>query len=423
MPATPGPVQRSTLAWKLVSLGAPLCALLGVACVGSTAEATAGPEEASDAGASGTSEDAHADARADVATEDAASPFKSAPHAPPALLSLHTTKVLAAPQVVTVSFAGFAKQDAVESFGDFVVASQWLTTAGSEYGVGQGSHVAKARLTAAAPAKVTDTQIVSLLQARIADGTLPAPGATNAELVFLVYFPQGTTIDDGTGTIMCLDDYSGYHASAKSSGTSFGYAVLPDCDGKIDSLTSTASHELIEAATDPIDAWSLDVPKTDPWWGLQGAEVGDLCEWTAVVREGPWALQRSWSNAAAAAGQNPCVPAQPGASTVMTGVTAAPSQVVALKPGAKATFTLTGWSTARVADFPLHTVITDGADFDPQATLSAATINNGGTVTVTLTVPATNNAGKPVKRGQMGSTLIYSGPDFDSFSPITVVVP
>jgi hypothetical protein len=330
--------------------------------------------------------------------------------------------VLAAPQVVTVTYSGFAKQTAVESFGDFVVGSQWWGTVGAEYGVGKATHLAKGRLTEAAPAKITDTEIVSLIQTHITDGKLPAPSATNAQLVFLFYFPQTTMIDDGTGTILCPDQYSGYHAHSDTPAPGFDYAVLPDCDGMIDSLTSTASHELIESATDAIDAWYLDVPSNDAWWGAQAAEVADLCEWNAVVREGPWALQRSWSNAAAAAGKNPCVPTQPGASDVTMGVTADPATVVKVKAGTSTTFTLTGWSSAPVAAWPLHTFVTDGSTFEPQVAFSAMTIENGGTVTATLTVPPTDNLGNPVSKGQVGSLLIYSGADFDFFTPVTPII-
>jgi hypothetical protein len=396
---------------------AALVAVLGAGCSASTSSS----DDAASAPDAGGDDAATFDAGDHDTGADASTPFVSAPHGLPPLLTLHTTKVLAAPQLVTVTFTGFAKQADVEAFGDFVVGSKWLDAVGRDYGVGLGTHVAKARLAETAPAKITDAQIVSLLKARITDGTLPAPSATNDALVFLVYFPQATTVDDGTGTVLCADDYSGYHAIAKSSGTTFGYAVLPDCDGKLDSLTSTASHEIIEAATDPDDAWYLDVPSDDPWSGLQNAEVGDLCEWNDPVREGPWALQRSWSNAAAAAGLNPCIPQGKVTSGAMMGVTAAPPKVVTLKPGASTTFTLTGWSSAPVAGWELHTFITDGADFDPQPMLSTTNVSNGGAVTVTLTVPTKDLHGKAVSSGQMGSTILYSGPDFDLFSPITVV--
>jgi hypothetical protein len=395
---------------------------LFVAACGTSSDAN-GPD--SDGGANANaSSDADADGGGATSEGGAATdgPFVPVPHSPPPALTLHTTKVLPSPQAVTVTYNGFTKQDSVESFGDFIVASQWWTTVGAEYGVGKATHVKKARLTETAPAKITDSAIQTMIQSHITDATFPAPSATNNQLVFLVYFPQGTMIDDGTGTLLCVDQYSGYHAHVATPAPGFDYAVLPDCDGMIDSLTSTASHEFIETATDADDAWYMDVAAPDPWFGLQYAEVGDLCEWNAVVREGPWGLQRSWSMAAAAAGKNPCVPTQPGASSVLIGTNAAPETVASLKPGGSTTFTLTGWSTAPMAAWPLHTLVTDGADFEPVVSLSAMTIENGGTVTATLTVPAKDNNGNAVSKGQMGSILVYSGADFDLFTPLTIVL-
>ncbi len=411
------PLTRATswALWRTLGAGLAVTTVV-VACSSPSGAVSSDP---SDAGGS-TSDDASEDASAPQPDGDA-STFTSAPHAPPPALTPHTTKVFATPQVVTVTYAGFASQDEVEAFGDFVVGSKWLETVGRDYGVGHGTHASKLRLSQAAPATLTDAQIVSLLKKHIGDGSLPAPSASNGELVFLVYVPGTTKVNDGAGAIMCADDYYGYHAASTSNGVRFAYAVLPDCDGNIDTLTSTASHELIESATDPEDGWYLSAKKDDAWWGLDNAEVADLCEWTEVVREGGFALQRSWSIAAAAAGENPCVPIAPGTSAAMMGVTAAPAKVVTLKPGASTTFTLTGWSSEPMADWKLKTIITDDAEFDPDAHFSATTINNGGTVTVTLTVPKTNSAGDPVASGQMGSVMIFSGDDADRFSPVTVV--
>jgi hypothetical protein len=86
---------------------------------------------------------------------------------------------------------------------------------------------------------------------------------------------------------------------------------------KLQVTTSTLSHELVEAATDPrfdppgysvVDdnnfAWSYG---TDP-------ELADMCQyattayWTGASGiDAKYALQRTWSNAAAMAGHDPCV--------------------------------------------------------------------------------------------------------------------
>jgi hypothetical protein len=86
----------------------------------------------------------------------------------------------------------------------------------------------------------------------------------------------------------------------------------------IDQITASASHEIVEAATDPFPdtqpayigvdddhlAWSVAI--TGP------GEVGDMCgsESSQLGRYiGYFLVQRSWSNQAAAANLDPCVPA------------------------------------------------------------------------------------------------------------------
>ena len=90
------------------------------------------------------------------------------------------------------------------------------------------------------------------------------------------------------------------------------------------------SHEWVEAATDPVDAlggaFSLTPPPGSAYflvdadhvvWGLLGgSEAGDLCESEGLAYFKPadvgYAVQRTWSNARAAASHDPCAPDLPG---------------------------------------------------------------------------------------------------------------
>src|SRR4029079_5699049 len=81
-----------------------------------------------------------------------------------------------------------------------------------------------------------------------------------------------------------------------------------------------------------------------PWLAL-GGEVADLCtrgDSTATWHESGFVAQRSWSNAAAAAGQDPCVPGQhkPYFNAVAK-LTTTPR----IAPGATQTIELSGWQT------------------------------------------------------------------------------
>jgi hypothetical protein len=86
--------------------------------------------------------------------------------------------------------------------------------------------------------------------------------------------------------------FCGYHDAIEDA---IFYAVLPypGCGGcvgnlaEFDALTSTASHELAEAITDP-------VPGTG-WYDDTHGEVGDICAWK-TKRLGEYVVQLEWSN-------------------------------------------------------------------------------------------------------------------------------
>ncbi len=79
------------------------------------------------------------------------------------------------------------------------------------------------------------------------------------------------------------------------------YAVepYPGCNGcrgglsPFDALTTTCSHELCEAITDPIPGQG--------WYDDAHGEIGDVCAWK-TKKLGAYTIQLEWSNAA-----NKCV--------------------------------------------------------------------------------------------------------------------
>ncbi|MBI3542434.1 MAG: hypothetical protein HY075_04055 [Deltaproteobacteria bacterium] len=112
-------------------------------------------------------------------------------------------------------------------------------------------------------------------------------------------------------------DFDGYHSSYLdgSSGVMVSYAVIMRCGGyTIDDETATASHELVEAAADPDGDAYVGIDSELSVWGTLsfGTELSDMCQDYASSYYTPsdigFEIQRSWSNRAAAAGQNPCVP-------------------------------------------------------------------------------------------------------------------
>ena len=58
--------------------------------------------------------------------------------------------------------------------------------------------------------------------------------------------------------------------------------------GPFDALTSTSSHELCEAVTDPVPGQG--------WYDDVNGEIGDICAWK-IGKLGGYAVQLEWSNA------------------------------------------------------------------------------------------------------------------------------
>jgi hypothetical protein len=217
------------------------------------------------------------------------------------LLTYRNGPLLTAVQVFT-TFWGSAWNQApnsdlmsnINAFFDFILSSQLIDQLG-EYSVagqtiGHGSRVGSTVLISPEPAaSVNDSAIRNLLQQEINAGKLPA---TNANTLYFVYLPQGVKVVDG-GSASCKD-FCGYH---DMFGNNVYYAVMPypGCSGctgglaALDALTSTSSHELCEAITDPIPGQG--------WYDDNNGEIGDICAWK-TRKLGNYTIQLEWSNKA-----------------------------------------------------------------------------------------------------------------------------
>lgn len=351
--------------------------------------------------------------------------WKEAPHDPFPEVPTAGGPVLAHPALTTVTFAGYAYADDMESWGDWVVSSPWLTAVGADYGVASGTHAAKIRLTTSAPTTMTDADVRTLLAARVADHTLPAP---TADTLYALYLPPTTTVTITNLGASCVG-FSGYHSEVTGAG-GFAYAVVGACDGYVSGLSllenveRTASHELIEAATDPrtrtTRGFDLDDP-SDPWSFPEG-EIADICRLGWIVRDGNFLAQRVWSNAAARAGAWPCAPAPGGGAAPYFNVSVAPSGVVSVQPGQVVTLKVRGWSTEPVAPWVVHVPSVSVGDFAAHASLDKTTIGNGDEVTLTLTVPASATSGG-VSYLRIASAATTAGLPLGDFWPVTLRVP
>lgn len=230
-------------------------------------------------------------------------PEAAAAPAAAAHLTYRHGPLLSAVQVITAFWGSAWNESANNSlvtqmnqFFDYILTSQLIDQLG-EYSVpgqtiGHGSRIGTTILTSPAPGtSVQDSEIQQLLQQEINSGTLPV---TSASTLYFVFLPDAVTVVQG-GSSSC-QAFCGYH---DSFGNNVYYAVVPHpgcsgCTGGLavfDALTSTTSHELCEAITDPIPGQG--------WYDDTNGEIGDICAWK-TRKLGSYTIQLEWSNKAGA---------------------------------------------------------------------------------------------------------------------------
>jgi hypothetical protein len=231
--------------------------------------------------------------------------------------------VMKNPVIVTVTWSGETNADTFEKFGDELGPSDYWKAVTSEYGIGAGTSGAAnhVRMTDTPPSTLSDTDIPTLVAQKIqATDATAWPQPTTDDFVYILYIPNATTFKL-QGKEVCSQGVGGYHDSTKVGGKEVAYAVIPQCGG-LDESTLSASHELAEAATDPHPQSLPGYVGFDEdhlsWEFFQQfqSENGDACEFyrDSSLAEPTlgFTVQRQWSNAAAAAGHNPCVPSATG---------------------------------------------------------------------------------------------------------------
>jgi hypothetical protein len=312
------------------------------------------------------------------------------------------------PVIVPITFDGDYARNEIEDFTASVGCTPYWRAIANEYGIGDAVSATPIHLSEAAPATISDGQIRTWLQKKIAtDPAFPKP---SVNVVYAIFYPDGTEVTAFGGK--SCSSFGGYHGATSVGGKSAPYAVMPRCGASIDQLTSVTSHELIEYATDPIPPSGYgSVGDIDAAWAVfGGSEVGDMCQYgfdsTFTPAGYPFAVQRSWSNRAAWLHDDPCQPAA-GVYFVAAPVV---TDMVPMNFGGFATM-------ARGVKVPVGqtrtidvVMMANGSTSDWNVTASDLSPSLGGGPTVKLTLDAsTGNAGKVLKltiqrTGTNGST-------------------
>lgn len=229
-------------------------------------------------------------------------PERTASATPAAQLTYRGGPLIANVEIFTLFWgSGWEKSptsDLIAQINEFftdILASSLMDQLG-EYSVpgtaiGHGKFVGSKTVATPGPGTtVDDSDIQKFIQGQVQnDPAILQPGANS---LYFVYVQPGTTVTQG-GSASC-QAFCGYHDAIDAN--TF-YAVMPypgcsGCTGGLDvfpSLTSTSSHELCEAITDPVPGQG--------WYDDSNGEIGDICAWKTKTLNG-YTVQLEWSNKA-----------------------------------------------------------------------------------------------------------------------------
>jgi hypothetical protein len=288
-------------------------------------------------------------------------------HPPAPQVMKHTGPILSKARIVPIVFDGDAWSGDITKYVAAMTTPtslSWWTAVGEEYGISQPTSSPLVTVHETPPTSITDDEIKVWLSAKL-DGTHADFGAPDSNTIYTIFYDYGTSITLQPGFDSCTQ-FGGYHEETTAAdGTKIVYAVMPRCSGFVagasdfDGMTAAASHEWIEAASDPFG-------RTDPaylfvdeehavWRAFPGAELGDMCafESTAFFFDAPvgYELQRTWSNVAAFSSHDPCVPpfsapyfnsvpAQPDDETIDLGDPTGPARTKGVRIGVGAKRTI-----------------------------------------------------------------------------------
>jgi hypothetical protein len=263
-------------------------------------------------------------------------------------------------------------QATVNGFTQNLVNSNYFDNAG-QYGVGSATFKGSSTNNGCFGAPSGTTNFLSILLWITCEVQLPGTGIPYPDdnTMYALYLRAGTVIDNGINKT--CSTFGAYHFQSMAlvvtfdlgfipipSFQSYPFAVIPtDCaNGTVDGLTNLSSHELIEAATDPIflHGW-IDNSK----FGLNidiatEGEAADICEpGTGDAPAQPVRLDnglkvaRYWSNSLGA-----CVPTTHHIHLDATGLPSAGTVSVT-------SAAITGDNNAHQESLPFNADVVDGA--------------------------------------------------------------
>jgi hypothetical protein len=255
-------------------------------------------------------------------------------------LSYFGGPVVQSPVIVPVlwnsSVNAQVRNSIAQFYADVTVSSYWSwlseydtvgLTPGTSQAILAGTSVAAvtlvpSRCKTSASCTLDDAQLQSELVAQIAAGHLPAPTTDctgNSETIYMVHFPPNISLS-GPGQSCVNGGFCAYHYTTTygTNNVPLIYAAVMDTftgpcatgcgtdPTALENQTDIASHELVEAVTDPdVGLDTQSVYAAPAGWGDNDnscGEIADICADhspgdTITVSGRQWVVQEVWSNA------------------------------------------------------------------------------------------------------------------------------
>jgi hypothetical protein len=207
--------------------------------------------------------------------------------------------------------AKVVSQDKLPAFYQWLVTSPYLgwqseynVTSPTAQTIGNGTYVkAVVDTKSSAATRLADPDVQKELLRMIDAGEVPAP---DENTLYMMHFPPGVEIDLN-GAVSCIQ-FCGYHGAIVHGAKNVYYSVVPDQGGAclggcgddpnpFNNLTAQASHEFIEAVTDPAGALATGAGTAPPraWYDTVNGESSDICN-GQQQKVGPYVVQKAWSN-------------------------------------------------------------------------------------------------------------------------------
>jgi hypothetical protein len=274
------------------------------------------------------------------------------------------------PVVTTVTFAGDDPKlvARLEAFGALIVRSSWWQEVADGYCaapddcIGPGRAARAVRLAKRLAPAIRDVDLERMIEEEARAGALAGLGT---DALVLVYLPPGVVLHDAFHSHYCGAGPRAYHRMLRAENASFPYALIPRCGDEAET-TATASHEVLEATTNPDpDHPGFRVPSGSSAvaFAASGSEPVDPCGLLNFdrhrARESGFSVQRAWSNRAAEKGTDPCVPSAPDRAYVAL-IPRQPTVRLAT-PGATASIVLDAASDRAVPGWTISAVDLTGA--------------------------------------------------------------